>query len=79
MILSCGQISALVTKIQGDYLDTPGLTLTLPEALKRFGANAITCKAVLDTLVDARVLTRTSDGGFVRFFPRCAARPYRAA
>ena len=79
MTPSSRRIAALVTQIQSDYLDTPGLTLTLRDARKRFGANAIACHAVLDTLVAARVLTRTSDGGYVRFFPRFAARPYRAA
>jgi hypothetical protein len=70
MAVSCGHITALVTKIQNDFLDTPSLTLTLSQAQKRFGADEITCEAVLGTLVDAGVPVRTSDEAYVRFFPQ---------
>ena len=66
MSLSCGRIAALVTKIQNDFLDIPGLTLTRSQAQRRFGTDAIACDAVLDVLVDAKVLARTSDGSSVR-------------
>jgi hypothetical protein len=69
------RISALVTKLQNDFLDVPGLTLTLSQAQKRFATDAITCEAVLDALVDAKVLARASNSAYVRFFPRNSARP----
>ena len=34
MSLNCQRIAALVTKIQNDFLDIPGLTLTLSQARK---------------------------------------------
>jgi hypothetical protein len=74
MRLSCGRIAALVTKIQNDFLDSPSMTLTLSQVQKRFGADQITCEAVLGALVDGNVLARTSDGAYVRFFPRNAVR-----
>jgi hypothetical protein len=73
MAVSYGHIAALVVKIQNDFLDTPRLTLTLSQAQKRFGADEITCEAVLGALVDGKVLAKTPDGAYVRLFPRCAA------
>jgi hypothetical protein len=59
-------------RIQGEFLDTPLLRLTLPEAVRRFGIDRISCAAVLGVLVDASVLARTSNGAYVRLFPRLA-------
>lgn len=73
MSLSRGRIAALVTKIQNDFLDIPGLALTRLQAQRRFGRDAITCEAVLDVLVDAKVLTRTSDNSYVRLCLRNSA------
>jgi hypothetical protein len=58
-----------MTTIQGDFLDTPGLTLTLADAISRFAIDRVTCKALLDVLVDARVLCRDVTGAYVRYFP----------
>jgi hypothetical protein len=73
MAVSYGHVVALIVKIQNDFLDTPSLTLTLSQAEKRFGADEITCEAVLGALVDARVLAKTPDGAYVRLVPRRAA------
>jgi hypothetical protein len=73
------RIGALVTKIQNDFLDAPGKTLTVSQAAKRFNTDEVTCGAVLGALVDANVLARTSNDAYVRFFPRNSARPRFAA
>jgi hypothetical protein len=77
MIATCGRIGALVMRMQGHYLETPGLTLTLRGAQRRFGVDETTCEAVLAALVDAGVLTRTAGGAYARRFPRLAS-PARA-
>jgi hypothetical protein len=74
MGVSCGRIATLVTKMQSEFLNRPDLTLTLLQAQARFGADEITCQAVLGALVDARVLAKRADGACVRFFPRGSAR-----
>jgi hypothetical protein len=56
--------------MQNEFLDTPTLDLTLAEAERRFGADDVTCAAVLGALVDAGVLARTPGGTYVRFVPR---------
>jgi len=65
----CNRIGALVTRIQDDFLDTPALALTLGDAARRFRVDADTCRALLDVLVDATVLTNRA-GTYVRHFPR---------
>ena len=72
MTLDTNRIVALVMQIQGDFLEKPALRLTVPDAVRRFGADRHTCEAVLGTLVNSGVLARTDDGGYVRFFPRLA-------
>jgi hypothetical protein len=59
-----------VTRIQDAFLEAPALRLTLVETGRRFGADDIACRAVLQALVEAEVLTRTSEGAYVRHFPR---------
>ncbi len=58
------RIGALVTRIQNDFLDTPGLALTVLDAARRFRVDTLTCRAVLDVLADARVL-RNRAGTYV--------------
>lgn len=72
MTLGCHQIQALVMRMQTAFLDTPGLTLSLEDAERRFGLDEVACDAVLTALVDAKVLARTREGAYVRFFPHVA-------
>ena len=48
--------------------------LTLPQARRRFSADAAICAAVLSVLVEAGVLSRTSEGQYVRSTPRTPGR-----
>lgn len=65
-------IEALVMQVQGEFLSGRAVKLTVPEAQDRFGIDRTTSEAVLGALAESKVLTRTSDGGFIRFFPRLA-------
>jgi hypothetical protein len=65
-------VETLVTQVQGEFLETPTLRLTLPQAERRFGIDRVSCEAVLGALVDAHVLARSADGRYARFFPRFA-------
>ena len=69
---SRARLETLLLRMQHDYLSTPLLHLTVDEARQRFGEDDATCRAILDTLADARVLARTADGTYVRYFPRAA-------
>ena len=70
MTANSGQVGAFVLRVQGAFLDMPELTLTAAEAARWFDMDAKLCEAVLATLVETGVLTRTADGGYARLFPR---------
>jgi len=67
------QIEDLVMRIEGEFLETPGLMLTVVEAQRRFGMDEITCEAVLDALVDSGVLFKTRDRVYGRLYPHVNA------
>jgi hypothetical protein len=55
----------LLQVIQAEYREIPGLKLTRAQAQRLWGLDAETCEAMLDALIDARVLRRTSRDAYV--------------
>jgi hypothetical protein len=55
----------LLVRIRGEYLEMPGLSLTLPQACRLWQLDAATCAAVLQQMIDARILYRTSDNRYL--------------
>jgi hypothetical protein len=53
-------------RVQGEYLEMPGLRLTEAQARRLWGLDAASCSALLGALVDANFLFRTRDGSFMR-------------
>jgi hypothetical protein len=56
----------VLRRVQGEFLEMPGLRLTLPQARRLWGLDAASCDALLGALVDAKFLFRTRDGAFMR-------------
>ena len=56
---------ALACRIRGEYLEMPGLNLTLTQAQRMWNLRLEECERLLDDLVDAGFLERTSIGTFV--------------
>jgi hypothetical protein len=69
-------IDDVLRRVQGEYLEMPGLRLTEPQARRLWGLDAASCEALLGALVDAKFLFRTRDGAFMRVEH---ATPVRAA
>lgn len=67
--------SALLTRIRGEYLEMPGLRLTLEQAQRLCGVERVLCKTVLDALVEAKFLCVRSDGAYARLTERDVPRP----
>jgi hypothetical protein len=67
------RIAELVMRIEGVFLETPGLLLTVAEAQRRFGIDEMTCEAILDALVDSGVLFKTRDRVYGRLYPHVIA------
>ena len=70
------RIDDVLQRIQGEFVEMPGLRLTAPQAQRLWGLERDVCIALLGALVDARFLTRTPDGAFVRVD---GARPARSS
>ena len=49
----------LAQRVRGEFMEMPGLRLTLPEAQRLWALDSVLCEAVLNALVDAGCLTCT--------------------
>jgi hypothetical protein len=56
----------VLRRVQGEFLEMPGLRLTEAQARRLWGLDAAVCGALLGRLVDAKFLFRTRDGAFMR-------------
>jgi hypothetical protein len=59
-------LAALLRQVRKEYRETPGLTLTKPQAMRLFGVAPSVCAAMLRALVMENFLSRAGDGQFVR-------------
>ena len=56
----------IIRRVQGEFLEMPGLRLTEPQARRLWALEPSLCNAVLAELVENGFLLRTRDGAFVR-------------
>ena len=63
---SNGAIDEVLIRVQGEFLEMPGLRLTTRQAGRLWGLDAGLCEALLGALVEAHFLFRTPDGAFMR-------------
>lgn len=56
----------VLRRVQGEFLEMPGLRLTGAQARRMWGLEAAVCDALLSALVDAQFLFKTRDGAFMR-------------
>ena len=61
-----GASDEVLRRVQGEFLEMPGLRLTQAQARRLWGLEAAACDALLGALVDAKFLFRTRDGAFMR-------------
>jgi hypothetical protein len=67
--------STMLNRIRAEYLEMPGLRLTLAQAQRLCGVERALCQRVLDTLVEAKFLSLKPDGAYARV-TEGADRPY---
>ena len=56
----------VLRRVRGEYTEMPGLRLTTAQAQRLWGLDRAACDALLHALVDAKFLSKTRDGAFVR-------------
>jgi hypothetical protein len=60
----------LVRRIRSEFLEVPGLCLTIQQAQRLWSLEPRACEALLNSLIDSRFLRRTARGLFVLRPPR---------
>ena len=55
---------ALISRVQGEFREMPGLSLTVAQAAKLFGLPCEACTRVLSVLEDTGVLRQAGDGQY---------------
>ena len=60
------RIDDVLQRIQGEFVEMPGLRLTPAQAQRLWGLERDICDALLGALVDAKFLSQTRDGAFIR-------------
>lgn len=53
-------------RVQGEFLEMPGLILTEPQARRLWNLDQQACESLLGALVETKFLFRTRDGAFMR-------------
>ena len=56
----------VLRRVQGEFLEMPGLRLTVQQARRLWGLDEASCDALLRALIDANFLFQTRDGAFMR-------------
>ena len=59
-------LQELLRRIESEYRDMPGMCVTAAQAQRLWGLDATTCRYVLMTLVDRRIVRRTRRGTYVK-------------
>lgn len=58
--------SDVVQRIQAEYMEMPGLKLTLPQAARLFGVNTHESQRLLSELTEDGFLRRDQNGSYLR-------------
>ena len=56
----------MLRRVRAEFIEMPGLRLTFPQAMRLWGLGEADCRRVIDMLVGACFLQRTSTGEVVR-------------
>jgi hypothetical protein len=56
----------LMQRVRSEFLEMPGLQLSVPQACRLWGLDASICGELMEQLVKTKFLYRTRAGGFAR-------------
>ena len=58
--------AGVINRALGEYREMPGLALTVEQARRLWGCDAVTCQRIVDILVDRHVLRWSRDRRLIR-------------
>ncbi len=61
-------MKAVIDRIRAEFLEMPGLRLTVRQVQRLFGVDHATCQEVLDVLVGIKFLRMNADGTYMRMW-----------
>jgi hypothetical protein len=67
-----------IERVRAEFLEMPGLRLTVVQVERLCGVDEAICQAVLDALVDVKFLRLNADGTYARLSDGHMARPHSA-
>jgi DNA-binding IclR family transcriptional regulator len=65
----------VLERVRAEYLEMPGMRLTIQQVQRLCGIEPIQCRTVLDGLVEAEFLSVTPDGRYTRSTEGTTLRP----
>jgi hypothetical protein len=68
-------MKATIERLRAEFLEMPGLRLTVVQVQRLCGVDETLCQSVLDALVDLNFLRANADGTYARLSDGEAARP----
>ena len=68
--------NAMLKRIRAEYLEMPGLRLTVEQARRLCGVELALCQMVLDALVNEKFLCVKSDGAYARVTDGAGPHPH---
>jgi hypothetical protein len=68
----------LISRIRAEFLEMPGMKLTMQQVQRLCGIESSLCQAVLDALVEERFLSVKPDGSYGRLTEGDISRPHQA-
>jgi len=59
-------LEAVLRRVRAEFVEMPGLRLTPAQAMRLWGLDRDSCRAVIDALIDASFLRWTQSGAVTR-------------
>lgn len=69
MIVAAAPTDLDALRVRSEFLDLPGLTLSIPQVARMLGVRAEHAAAILETLVSEQFLVATPNGSYHRALP----------
>jgi len=64
--MSASEVHAVASRVRAEFIEMPGLRLTLPQASRLWGLEPPACRDVIDLLVRSAFLRWTAAGSVAR-------------